>query len=95
MALQPRPVYIPAADRPGMTFEISYYKPDGKPGIFCAVEGEFNDLGNATTFKYQPTACRRVQKQLEGRATRGKLQAAYKALVFQLLELGYITSRSR
>jgi len=90
MALQPRTVFIPAADSPGMTFQISYYKPDGRPGIFCAVEGEFNDLGNATTFKYQPTVCRRVQKQLDGRATKVKLQGAYRELLAELRQLGYI-----
>ena len=77
-----------------MTFEITYYKPDGKPGVFCAVEGEFNDLGNAFTFKYQPTACRRVRKQLDGRATKVKLQAAYKALLAELRELGYIAPKA-
>jgi hypothetical protein len=95
MAFQPSPVVVAAADNPGMYWEISYFKPEGKPGRFVAVEGIAKPIeGDAGyTFQYDPFGCRRVVKQLEGRASKAKLQAAYRALVADMREQGQLPPR--
>lgn len=98
MALQPRPVVIPSADRPGKTWQVTYIKHEGQPGMFVAVEGEFNDLGQdgayaVSTFKYEPFNCRRVRKQLAGRASKPKLQALYRELLAEMREQGLIPQK--
>jgi hypothetical protein len=83
-------LYIPST-APGKTWNVYFYKPQGRPAYVTAVEGEYEANDNGfSSFKFVMFQNRSVKEPITGPATDKKKKAAFDSLVAKMKADGLI-----
>lgn len=83
--------YVPSTTE-GLTWRIGFHKPQGRPGVVCATEGECEVHDDVRIFRTVLYQSRHIRHQLSGRATLKAVTDAGRELLRQMEVNGYITS---
>jgi hypothetical protein len=83
-------IYLPSVDNEGKTWCISYYKPQGRPGLVSAVEGDSEISNGVRIFRTVLFQSRRYRHQLAGSATKRAISTALVQLLRQMSTEGVI-----
>jgi len=80
----PNSFYVDSLDHPGKVFQVSFYKPNGRPARVTASEGTVETSTGYSMFICLPFSCRSFQVELTGRATKNAIAAAYSTLLVEM-----------
>jgi hypothetical protein len=84
-------IYLPSLDNAGHTWRIGYYKPQGRPGMVSAVEGESETHENGVRiFRTILFQSRRYRRDLPGRATKRAIALSLAHLLTEMRDAGVI-----
>ena len=87
--------YVNSLDQPGKVFQVTFYKPAGRPARVTASEGTVETGTGYSMFTCLPFSCRRFTAELPGRATKKAIAAAYFALLDEMKGNGVIAADSQ
>ena len=87
--------YVNSLDQPGKVFQVTFYKPAGRPAQVTAREGTVETDTGYSMFTNLPFSCRRFTAELSGRATKKAIAAAYSALLDEMKGEGVIAADSQ
>lgn len=83
-------IYLPSLDNEGSTWRIGYYKPQGRPGMVSAVEGESELDNGVRIFRTILFQSRRYRHVLPGRATKRAIAQSLAALLREMRDAGVV-----
>jgi hypothetical protein len=75
----------------GLHWNIGYCKPQGRPGVVSASEGELDSSPGFTIFRTVIFQSRTFRQEVDGRATKKNISAAVVALMNRMREKEVIT----
>ncbi len=88
-------IYLPSLDTEGKTWRIGYYKPDRRPGVVVATEGESEITSDGVRFfKCILFEARRFRRELPGRATKRAIAQTLASLLTEMRDAGTIPPES-
>ena len=82
--------YIPSTAE-GLSWRVSYYKPQRGAGVVCATEGESEVIDGIRIFRHTMFQSRRKRHELPGRATKRTVAQALCELLCSLEADGSIS----
>jgi hypothetical protein len=91
----PNSFYVNSLDQPGKVFQVSFYKPNGRPARVTASEGTVETSTGYSMFTCLPFSCRSFRVELTGRATKNAIAAAYSTLLDEMKVKGAIAADIR
>jgi hypothetical protein len=84
-------IYLPSVSSEGKTWRIGYYKPDRRPGVVVATEGDSEVTSDGIRiFKCILFEARRFRRELPGRATKRAMAQTLAALLTEMRDAGTI-----
>ena len=83
-------IYLPALDNPEHVWRIGYFKPDRRPGVVSAYEGQHRTEETFQSFTCDMFGCRKYRRELPGRATKRAIAQALAALLTEMRDAGNI-----
>lgn len=86
---QPFPDFYVESTNSGKVWRITYYKPQGRPGVVSATEGESDTHDGVSFFKCVLFEARQVRSEVDGRATLKAISRAATHLLLELSACGY------
>jgi hypothetical protein len=87
--------YVNSLDQPGKVFQVSFYKPAGRPARVTASEGTVETRTGYSMFTNLPFSCRSFTIELPGRATKKAIAAAFVTLLDEMEGKGVIAAGSK
>ena len=87
---QLKDLYLPSLDSPERTWRIGYFKPDRRPGVVSAYEGELNHETGWQSWTCDMFGCRKYRRELPGRATKRAVAQGLAALLTEMRDTGVI-----
>jgi hypothetical protein len=90
----PNSFYVNSLDQPGKVFQVSFYKPAGRPARVTASEGTVETSTGYSMFTCLPFSCRSFRVELTGRATKNAIAAAFVTLLDEMEGKGVIAAGS-
>jgi hypothetical protein len=91
----PNSFYVNSLDNPGAVFQVTFYKPAGRPARVTASEGTVETRTGYSMFTCLPFSCRSFRVELTGRATKNAIAAAFVTLLDEMKGKGVIAAGSR
>jgi hypothetical protein len=88
----PNSFYVNSLENPGAVFQVTFYKPNGRPARVTAREGAVERGDGYSMFTCLPFSCRSFQVELTGRATKNAIAAAYSTLLVEMKGKGVIAA---
>jgi hypothetical protein len=83
--------YLPSTAE-GLSWSISYHKPQGRPGVISASEGELDSSPGFTIFRTILFQSRSFRQEVDGRATKKNIAATVVTLINEMRDREVINS---